>query len=88
VSQKNDIPAAARILLESSILPESVLSKPHKEPALKKTPPNIPYSSGTPIGNEPSKFTDVKNLPPRGSRYVLSNGPIPWFLNPLSLSET
>jgi len=66
VSQKIDTPAAARILAESSILPESVLSKPHKEPALKKSPPKMPYSSGTPIGNEPSKFTDVKTYPQEG----------------------
>ena len=52
VSQNIETPAADLILALSSILPEAVLSNPHKEPVSINNPPNMPYSSGTPIGND------------------------------------
>ena len=49
-SQNIEKPKADLISELSSILPESVLSSPHKEPVSKNNPPKIPYSSGIPIG--------------------------------------
>ena len=67
MSQKIETPKADLISELSSILPESVLSRPHKEPESKNKPPKIPYSSGIPIGKEASKLRDVKYLPPNGT---------------------
>jgi hypothetical protein len=66
VSQKIEKPKADLISELSSIL-SGILSRPHKEPESINNPPNIPYSSGTPIGKEASKLRDEKYLPPNGT---------------------
>ena len=58
-SQNIENPKADLISELSSILPESVSSSPHKDPVSKNNPPKIPYYSGTPIGNDASKLSEV-----------------------------
>ena len=55
VVQNSEAPTAARTFIPSSTgsvpVPPMVLSSPQIDPASANNPPEMPYSSGTPMGN-------------------------------------